>query len=219
MKLKNQTEAYLLAELPQAWIHYRHLEETRTRYLSFFATVILTSAGFLVTILKDIDKFHCVQLVGSISIFCFLLFIFSFFIWANISRIGFVLAAYEVILVETRRYVLGAESTGYRLWNIRSRIPPTVSTGVFRIQLAASSIVLTVCLLLLVAEAYMSYIVLHEEVQAPSWLGYTISGLAVASLALVLYALIRIRQARKYRAPIAELSQVALFQAEHELDA
>ena len=86
MKLRNQTEAYLLAEVTQAWIHYRHLEETRTKYLSFFATVILTSAGFLVTLLKDIDKFDPAQLVGSISVFCFLLFIFSFFIWANISR-------------------------------------------------------------------------------------------------------------------------------------
>lgn len=219
MKLKNQTETYLLAEITQAWTHYRHMEETRTKYLAFFATVIITSGGFLVTLLKDIDKFDPVQLVASISVFCFLLFLFSFFVWANISRIGFVLASYETILNETRKYMLGAGSAGYRLWDIRTRIPPTVSKGVFRIQSAASAIVLSVCVLLLSAEAYMSYTVFTGAVAAPTWLGCVIAGSALAIVVLVGHASVRIRQAQKYQAPKSELSHVALYQGEHEVDA
>lgn len=216
MKLKNQTETYLLAEMAQAWTHYRHMEETRTKYLAFFATVILTSGGFLVTLLKDIDKFDPVQLIASISAFCFLLFVFSFFIWANISRIGFVLASYETIMNETRKYMFGAASTGYRLWDIRAKIPPTVSKGIFRIQFAASAIVLSVCLLLFFAEAYMGYMILAGTVHAPSWLGYVILGFAAAIVVFVGHALVRIRQALMYQAPKSELSHFALYQGEYE---
>jgi len=149
MKVKNRTDAYLLAEITQAWQHYRHMEETRTKYLSFFATVILTSTGFFINLLKDINSFDPTQFITLASIFFFLLFIFSYFIWANITRIGFVLGAYEVIMSETRKHLLGVNSTGFQLWNIRARIPPAVSTGIFRIQSAASAIVLGVCMLLL----------------------------------------------------------------------
>lgn len=219
MKFKNQTESFLLAELSQAWTHYRHLEETRTKYLAFFATVILTSCGFLVTLLKDINKFDQVQLTASISIFCFLLFVFSFFIWANISRIGFVLASYETIMKETRKHMLGADSTGYRLWDIRTRIPPTVSNGIFSIQSAASAIVLSVCVLFFSAEVYMSYSVFTGRVSAPSWLGYAIGSFAVAITVLVGHASVRIRQAQNYQAPKSEISHFALYQGEHDLDA
>lgn len=219
MKFKNQTETFLLAELTQAWMHYRHLEETRTKYLAFFATVILTSCGFLVTLLKDIDKFESVQLIASISIFCFLLFVFSFFIWANISRIGFILASYETIMKETRKYILGADSAGYRLWDIRTRIPPTVSNGVFRIQSAASAIVLSVCILFFSAEAYMSYTVFSGRVSAPLWLGCTIASLAFVIALLVGHTSVLLRQAQKYQIPKSELSHFALYQGEYELAA
>jgi hypothetical protein len=219
MKMNNQTQTYLLAEITQAWTHYRHLEETRTKYLSFFATVILTSSGFLVTLLKDIDKFDPAQFIASLSIFGFLLFIFSFFIWANISRIGFVLTAYEVITSETRKYMLGAGSTGYNLWNIRTRIPPTVSKGVFRIQSAASAIVLSVCLLLLSAEGYMSYLVLNGAVNAPLWQGYLIAAFAVVIVILGSHGFISLRQAHKYQVPPAELSHFSLYDSVPEVDA
>jgi hypothetical protein len=207
--MKNKADAYLSTEVTQAWEHYRHMEETRTKYLSFYATVILTSAGFLVTLMKDFSAFDPGQFIASVSVFAFLLFVFSYFIWANITRIGFVLAAYEVILSETRKYMLGAESAGYHLWNVRARIPPAVSSGVFRIQSAASAIVLSVCLLLLSAEAYMSYVILSGTVRAPLWHGYVIGGFALLILALVSHGFLRLRSARKYQPPNVALSQRA----------
>jgi hypothetical protein len=215
--MKNQTEAYLLSEATQAWTHYRHMEETRTKYLSFFATVILTSAGFLVTILKDIDKFEPVQLIASMSVFGFLLSIFSFFIWANISRVGYILTAYEVILTETRKYMLGAQSTGFSLWNIRTRIPPTVSTGVFSIQSAARQIVFIVCLLLLSAEAYLSFLVLDGRVCAPKWLGYVILLLDVGIAGLLVHGNLCLRQAQEFKTLRPELSHFMLYGAEPEV--
>lgn len=218
MKLKNQTEAFLLAEATQAWTHYRHLEETRTKYLAFFATVVLTSGGFLVTLLKDIDKFKPALLTGALALFCVLLFVFSFFIWANIVRIGFVLNAYGDIMVATRKYMLGVDSAGYRLWDIRTRIPPSVSRGAFTIQWTAGAIVRGVCLLLAMAEAGMGIAVTEGWIAAPAWLGQVVTGIAVALLAAVLYTSVRIRQAHKYQPPTPELSQLALYQGEHDID-
>lgn len=137
MKVKEKSDAYLLAEITQAWLHFRHMEETRTKYLSFFATVILASTGFFITLTKDIKNFESARFIALVSIFCFLLIAFSYFIWANIILIGFVLREYDVIISETRKHMLGANSSGYQLWNIRARIPPTVSSGFFRIQFAA----------------------------------------------------------------------------------
>jgi hypothetical protein len=156
--------------------------------------------------MKDFSAFDPAQFVASVSIFTFLLFVFSYFIWATITRIGFVLAAYEVILSETRKYMLGAESAGCDLWNVRARIPPAVSSGIFRIQSAASAIVLSVCILLLSAEAYMSYVILSGTVRAPLWQGYVIGAFALLILALVTHGFLRLKQAGKYQAPITQLS-------------
>ena len=195
------------------------LEETRTKYLSFFATVILTSAGFVVTLMKDFGKFEPSQFIASVSIFALLLFVFSYFLWANITRIGFVLAAYEGILSETRRYMLGTGNAGLRLWDIRARIPPAVSSGVFRIQWAASAIVLSVCALLLAAETYMSFVVFSGIVVAPRWLGYVTGVFALAIVALVGHGFYRLRKARRQQVPVAEIPRLEVLKVETDADA
>jgi hypothetical protein len=217
MKVKNKTEIYLLAEINQAWLHYRHLEETRTKYLSFFATVILTSTGFFISLLKDVKNFLPIQFIVLTSIFCFLLFVFSYFIWANITRIGFILSTYESIMVETRKYMLGINSTGYHLWSIRERIPPTVSCGIFRIQSAASAIVLGVCVLLLHSEIYMGYLILSDTIIAPKWLGYLIDTLAIFILAFIIHGIVSFKKAQKYKCSIPEISNFSLYDVEIEI--
>ncbi len=194
--LAELTEKYLLAEMAQAWSHYRHLEETRTKYLSFFATVVLTAAGFLVTLIKDAGRFDPTHFIGATSVFCLLLFGFSFFILANIARIGFVLAAYDAIIGEARQFMLGADSPACRLWSVRERIPPLVSTGIFGIQAAAIAIVQIVCLLLAGVEGYMGWLVLSGRVNAPRWQGWIMVALVLAALLLMLAFSMRLNRAR-----------------------
>lgn len=219
MKLRNQSETYLLSEITQAWSHYRHLEEMRTKYLSFFATIVLTSAGFLVTLLKDITKFESTHLIGSVSVFVFLVFLFTYFIWANISRIGYVLAAYETIMTETRRLMLGSNCSAFRLWAIRDRIPPAVSSGIFRIQLAASSMVLSVCVLLFGAEGYLAFVTVTGKVaQLPVILSALPIFFATCIAALIVHGLVRVRRAAQFQPPAMELSAFSNFEFQSGLE-
>jgi hypothetical protein len=188
-RLREQREMFLSGEVSQAWTHYRHIEETRTKYLSFFATVVLGSSGFLITVLKDLKNFDPIQLVVSLSIFVLFLFLFSFFIWANIVRMGFVLSAYDQVIQEARSRTL-SEEVALNL-NIRTKIPNFVSKGIFRVQLAASSIVLGVCVLLCAGEVYLGYLAGMRLPHNPAWLGELIEVAAAFQFLFVAYAIVR----------------------------
>jgi len=205
-------------ESTQTWVHYRHMEETRTKYLSFFATVILTSSGFLVTLLKDIEKFDPLHFSVSVSFFLLLLFLFSYFIWANIVRISFVLSAYEIIMSEIRAFMLVRGSTAFNLWNVREKVPQEVSKGIFRISSAASTIVLGICVSLLFGEAYISFLVLTRAILAPMWVGYIMGLFVVVGGILLVNAKVGLSRALKFQPPKQELSQFSLYQGEYEID-
>ncbi|GGP24701.1 hypothetical protein [Silvimonas amylolytica] len=141
-------DSYITAEISQAWTHYRHMEEMRTKYLSFYSTVIIASAGFFVNLAKDERDIVTPHLFFPLSIFTLLLFVFSLAVWANIYRIGHIVWVYGNILQETRKSVLKETNPAYVRWQVRKHIPPSVSGGLFSIQSAASYIVSGVCLVL-----------------------------------------------------------------------
>jgi hypothetical protein len=197
----------LIDEVSQAWTHYRHLEETRTKYLSFFAATTLTSVGFLVTLSKDATTFDQVQLALLTSVFLFFLFMFSAFVWANVLRIGYVLAAYEDILRETRRYRLAAYPAAVTLWDIRSRLPETVRGGIFSIQQAAIYMIMSVCFFIMVAQSYLSALVLAGELQSKKWFAYPLPFWLLPAIMLValVYAVICISRANAQRKRVSAL--------------
>ncbi|MEM9649400.1 MAG: hypothetical protein AAF969_13050, partial [Bacteroidota bacterium] len=93
----------LLSEYNQAWEHYRHLENARTRYMNFFFTALFAIIGLYSTLL-NIDEFKLggLQVVlGIILLQIFLLF--SLFIFVNITRIGRVLVGYNAVKKKLRK--------------------------------------------------------------------------------------------------------------------
>ena len=203
---------FLLSELSQAWTHYRHLEETRLKYLSFFATVILATSGFLVSLMRDFGSFKVEQFVTAASVFVLVLFMFSFFVWANVTRIGYVLAAYEHVMKETRKHMLGEGSPAYEVWNIRAHIPPEVSRGVFRIQSTARNIVMLVCVALLLAESYMACVVLARPSSYPRVQAIVMVIVCGAMFIVLLYGRLCVRSADRFSTPASSISPLKLHQ-------
>lgn len=161
--MDSESFKYHGAEIGQAWSHYRHIEETRTKYLSFFATVVLAATGFLTTVLKDASALSLVQ-VAMIAVFLLLLFAFSITLWANLIRVGIVLDSYDVILERTREAVHGSASPLVKLWLVRQRFPPDVRDGtVFDPQAAACSLVYGVLVVLLIGEVFLALLAWHSE--------------------------------------------------------
>ena len=146
--LTKNSEFLLKAELDQAWSHYRHLEETRGKYLNFFFTIFLASIGFMLTLAKDFDVKVTVETYFGFAVFVFSLFLISAILLAAIVRIGYVLSSYENIMKETRKYFHGESSPVLDVWDIRKGIPSSVNKGVFSIQKSSRALVMCVCLML-----------------------------------------------------------------------
>jgi len=198
-------KSFFFDETSQAWSHYRHLEETRRNYLAFHAAATLTSLGFLASVGKDIESFDAVILSAIISGFLVFLFTLSFLVWANLLRIGYVLHAYEEILTETRRFALGTDSSEFKLWNIRDRIPQVVRLGVFTIQNAASYLTLLSCCLVCIAQIWLTTVVIRGDATSMFWEPYR-SPFVAASVAMVislLFAVWSIKTAARQRKAVA----------------
>lgn len=85
----------LLSEYSQAWEHYRHLENSRTRYMNFFFTALFAIIGLYSTLLNlkkiEIGELQIILGIALLQIFI----LFSLFIFINITRIGRVLQGYN----------------------------------------------------------------------------------------------------------------------------
>lgn len=166
--LSETSISYQISELPQAWEQYRHIEETRTKYLAFFATVVVAATGFLVTLLKDALTVVDFRLTLAASITTAVVFAFSFVIWANIVRMGTVLAQYDVILETSRAAAHGSEHPLLRLWLVRARLPPEVQRGIFSVQSGGERIVLGTCWLLFGVQSTLAYFLFSDNCVAIS---------------------------------------------------
>lgn len=94
-KRKEHSQEVLLSEYSQAWEHYRHLENTRIRYMNFFFTALFAIIGLYSTLLDlrqtDIGELQIILGIVLLQIFI----LFSLFIFINITRIGRVLNGYN----------------------------------------------------------------------------------------------------------------------------
>ncbi|MCD0418900.1 hypothetical protein LOC51_16950 [Rubrivivax sp. JA1024] len=198
-------KSFLWAEATQAWNHYRHLEETRRNYLAFHSATTLTSLGFLATIGKDIASLDVVVLSAVVSGFLVFLFVLSFFVWANLLRIGYVLQAYEEIMTETRRFALGSESPAFKLWNIRDRLPGVVRLKVFTVQNAANYLALLSCALVCIAQILLTTSVVRGDAYSRVWAPYrgVFIVISIAMVAGLMFSIWSIRVAARQRAELA----------------
>ena len=181
--LTEKGETLLKQELDQAWNHYRHLEDIRTKYLNFFFTIFLASIGFVLTLFKDVASSVSLDLVWGISIFFLILYFISQIIFASIVRIGYVLAVYDNVMKNTRIHFHGLGSQALEIWDIRSQIPQAVNRGIFSIQKSSQILVITLSSTLIIAELYISY---YLSSQLNKWLAfYPLTALCFSIVMLV----------------------------------
>jgi hypothetical protein len=97
----------LLQEFNQAWDHYRHLENVRTKYMNFFFTAVFAVFGLYTALFKvdqfNLDDFDLIIVLVLINTFS----IFTLFVFINITRIGNVLDGYSNIIKRLRVLLYG----------------------------------------------------------------------------------------------------------------
>lgn len=107
--MDNHEKDMIIAEFKEAWLHYRHVENNRTKYLGFFFTIILTSIGFIVTILYNDGKFVSPNqpVTFGLLILVWFLNVITTFIYTAVFKVRFVLYHYEAVLKSTRTLIYG----------------------------------------------------------------------------------------------------------------
>lgn len=159
----------LIEQAAYAWSHYRHIEETRRNYLAFHVATILGSLVFLATLAKGLTEADHGFLAWVVTVYLTVLFGFSFLVWANVLRMGYVLDAYEDIMRETRKVLFAGDEETMQLWTVRDRLPPVVSWGIFCPQRAAIWLTLGSCVAICFAQGVLTTIVFCGSIQARHW--------------------------------------------------
>ena len=101
MKTKPDRDV-LLEEFRNSFQHYRHLENTRSKYMNFFFSILFSILGVYTAIFNLSDSQISEKKIIISLIVGFLLILFTLYILINITRIGQVLYAYEQILYNLR---------------------------------------------------------------------------------------------------------------------
>jgi len=152
-KLTGEAEDLLKLELVQTWNHYRHLEESRAKYLNFFYTLMAASVGFTLTQIRlGVQENPTPLLIATTSAFILILFLVFLLLLTSVVRIGYVLGAYEAVMKGTHEYFFRFDSSALELWAIREYIPSAVCKGIFSIQTSSTYLLVGVCSILATLE-------------------------------------------------------------------
>jgi hypothetical protein len=144
----------LMSELDQAWAHYRHLEETRTKYLNFFFTILLGSAAFWGTVLRR-ENLEPNAVIFGFYVYAFFLFVVIAVIYAAINKIGVTRDQYEGIMHTTHECLFRANEGAVGLYKITEK-HPGMKIKMYSVQLSAEWLSLVCCVALLGIEWYGS---------------------------------------------------------------
>jgi hypothetical protein len=131
--------AIYLEEFHQAWEHYRHLENARTKYMNFFFTALFAVIGLYSAIIK-IDQFKLEEfelLIGFLLILVFT--VFTLYVFINIIRIGWVLTGYSNVMRQLRINMYGEKSIPEKI-SVRDYLPIESKHKVYSIQYSAETL-------------------------------------------------------------------------------
>ncbi len=175
----------LMSELDQAWAHYRHLEETRTKYLNFFFTILLGSAAFWGTVLRR-ENLEPNAVIFGFYVYAFFLFVVIAVIYAAIKKIGVTRDQYEDIIHITHEYLFKGNKGAVGLYKITEKHP---GMKMYSVQRSAECLSLLCCLALVGIEWYGLY--WCDKVYG-SWQCWIVLGVAlVISLYFFIWLLVR----------------------------
>jgi hypothetical protein len=107
--MKETVEKSIIEEYHQLREHFRHLENTRTKYMNFFFASLFAVFGLYAALIK-IDKWEIHEFELGIGLFLFYMFsVFTLYIYTNITRIGSALAVYHKVTDEVRKKLFDDE--------------------------------------------------------------------------------------------------------------
>ncbi len=101
MATKREVE-FLLEDYRQAWTHYRHVEDERLRYLTFYFTATLGSAAIAAPLIASSKLNLELQLITAAA-FLAVVQAVTFFVSATVRRFGSVLTHYSEAMARNRR--------------------------------------------------------------------------------------------------------------------
>ena len=133
-------QSVLMEEYSQAWQHYRHLENARTKYMNFFFTALFAIIGLYSALLNlkvEIGKIQTV--IGIVLILMFMMF--TLYIYINVTRIGKVLKGYNGVKGRLRNLLF--TKTGVPMGiSVTHYLPKKKKKKIFSVQSSAQTMLL-----------------------------------------------------------------------------
>lgn len=93
--------AFLLEDYRESWSHYRHIEDARLRYLSFFFTASLGSTAIVAPVIAAAAVGTNLKLIAGAA-FLAVFLAFTFFVFVAVNRFGWVLRHYDIAMRANR---------------------------------------------------------------------------------------------------------------------
>lgn len=174
----------LKQEFTEAWNHYRHLENDRTRYLGFFFTLLIASIGLLLNALATVSPTSPTPywFVPGVFLLAWLFDALSLFIYANIKKSAFILRHYFNIMWRIRELIYEDPPKMHQLLSV-AETHPIVKSMWFSHQKLSEMLLLSACFLLDVAQAVLIALGWRHHL-SPHWVVACMAVLAVALLSV-----------------------------------
>ncbi len=144
---ENLKNTIYLEEFHQAWEHYRHLENARTKYMNFFFTALFAIIGLYSAIIK-IDQFKLEEIDLLIGFFLIIVFsVFTLYVLINVTRIGWIITGYSGVMNQLRINMYGEKSIPEKI-SVRDYLPFESSHKIYSIQYSAETLLKSSLLLM-----------------------------------------------------------------------
>ena len=137
-------EILLCHEFDQAWEHYRHNETTRSQYLGYFFALTVGSAAFATQAVNSRSLSSALDLL-LLGVFVLTFAFLTGFVYLGIRKAGVVLAHYESVWNNIRRYFYSDadfQSKPYSSLSIRSSDHQALRSRWTRLQSSSEFIIL-----------------------------------------------------------------------------
>jgi|GEM_PF-5377526 len=141
----------LLKEFDQAWNHYRHIEDQRSKTMNYFYTIVLGITVLFVNYFKDKNlQLSYVACIG-ISMLLLLVFIYTFFAYTSVRKASKVLNHYENVM-EIIRKLYYKDERSLKLLYVRKTLRKSKISKLFSVQSTSESTLLGTMLVILIIE-------------------------------------------------------------------
>ena len=119
---------FLEHEFREAWTHYRHIENDRTKYLGYFFGVLTASMGFLLILLRGNLPWedNTRWLIPGIFSFVWIITVLNLYILLFIKKTEFILQHYHKVWKGIRKLVYDDPDEMHKILDFQDFYPPVM---------------------------------------------------------------------------------------------